>query len=269
MKAVGKVSFITVALVVIVTIMNTSQIVELTRGYMQPACSAETGASSSSSIDRNSSDGAASQNLAIAYISINGLPRKKWNAPQFPWALHTLATQGQFRGHVMIITNQPKLVESLVSEVQQAHREETQSITYHVVAVEKPEPTILLEGPNAGSAKMTISAKMYKTKLFEMLPEGVNVERILYLDRDMLPLRPIQTTLDIALQDAKRQSGDDNPALMMMAEPGGPGAQTRTVLDAMIVASTAYCFSLYIPLARAKVRFSIAAVRPKDRGTVA
>ena len=68
-----------------------------------------------------------------------------------------------------------------------------------------------------------MSARLYKTKLFDMLPEsaGREVDQILYLDSDILVVKPIDFLLNIARTAATTNETHYPPALMMMREQSG------------------------------------------------
>lgn len=130
-------------------------------------------------------------NVALAYISIGLLPRMDSKAPVFSWAMHTLAAHGEFCGHVMVVTDAPQRVHTLLTEVLQSHPH-CRSI-FHVIAVHRPE--FAVRGPT-----LDMFAKSFKTKMFDLLPKGVDAERILYLDSDILVVEPVQVALNAAFR---------------------------------------------------------------------
>jgi len=150
--------------------------------------------------------------VAIAYIAIGLLPRPDRTAPVFSWALHTLAAHGQFCGHVLIITDTPRRVGTLVAEVQRQHPHCRS--TFHVIAVHPPFMVL--------HHTTDMYAKSFKTQMFEMLPVGVaeHVERILYLDSDILVVEPIDKALDRTFHDER--PGTPTPPLKMI-----PGTATE------------------------------------------
>jgi len=159
-------------------------------------------------------------NVAVAFIAtgVNVLVPVHV-APFFQWALFSFAAHSDFCGHVMIITDVPPIVRRLISQVQHLHHDKCQSIRFHVVHA-KSAGMLRSQPLNAA-----MSARLYKTKLFDMLPEsaGREVDQILYLDSDILVVKPIDYLLNIARTAATTNETHHPPALMMIPEQSGNG----------------------------------------------
>jgi len=96
----------------------------------------------------------------------------------------------------MIVTDAPLLVLDLLHQVQKHHP--SAEPTFHVM----PVPPVVEEGKKMNRAG-AMEAKLCKTKFFQLLPNGVEIDRIFYLDCDILTIQPIQTSVVLSESDGK------------------------------------------------------------------